>query len=200
MDEKMKGLALTRRGFLGAAAAAAGTAIATANAANAVLPGKGASAKAGAQEVVDIVIIGGGLAGLTAARDLKQAGCESFLVLEARDRVGGRTLNHDLGKGYFTEAGGQWIGPGQTAIADLARELGVGTFPAYWHGKASFIAGDSVARMESTGGFDTDRKLTGELEELSKLVPSGAPWKSLCERCSCRRGSSAPPSRRSLRA
>ncbi|MTW10097.1 FAD-dependent oxidoreductase [Pseudoduganella eburnea] len=178
MDEKMKGPALTRRGFLGAAAAAAGTAIATANAATAVLPGTGPSAKSGAQEVVDIVIIGGGLAGLTAARDLKKAGCESFLVLEARDRVGGRTLNHDLGKGYFTEAGGQWIGPGQTAVADLARELGVGTFPAYWHGKASFIAGDSVARMESTGGFDTDRKLTGELEELSKLVPSGAPWKS----------------------
>ena len=183
MDNKMKveqGPVLTRRGFLGAAAAAAGTALATANAATTAVAsaGKAASAQNGAPEVMDIVIIGAGLAGLTAARDLQKAGCDSFLVLEARNRVGGRTLNHDLGNGYFTEAGGQWIGPGQTAIADLARELGVGTFPAYWHGKASFISGNATARMESTGGFDTDRKLTQELEELSKLVPSGAPWKS----------------------
>ena len=62
--------------------------------------------------------------GLTAARDLGRAGCESFLVLEARNRVGGGTYNHDLGRGMISEAGGQWIGPGQTAIADLARELG----------------------------------------------------------------------------
>ncbi|MFB9126683.1 flavin monoamine oxidase family protein, partial [Paraburkholderia dipogonis] len=88
-----------------------------------------ASAASDERDVLEVAIIGAGLAGLTAARDLKRAGCESFVVLEARDRVGGRTLNHDLGNGYFSEAGGQWIGPGQTAVADLARELGVGTFP-----------------------------------------------------------------------
>jgi len=45
--------------------------------------------------VLDVVVIGAGLSGLTSARDLLSAGCESFMVLEARNRVGGRTYNHD---------------------------------------------------------------------------------------------------------
>lgn len=89
--------------------------------------------------ILDVVIIGAGLSGLTSARDLKNAGCESFVVLEARDRVGGRTYNHDLGNGLVSEAGGQWIGPGQTAVFDLARELNVETFPSYYEGKAVFL-------------------------------------------------------------
>lgn len=162
--------ALTRRGFLGVAAAAAAGA--------ASVGVKAAATHGGQQGVVEIAIIGAGLAGLTAARDLQHAGCDSFVVLEARDRVGGRVLNHDLGNGYFTEAGGQWIGPGQTAIADLARELGVGTFKAYWKGKAAVVAGAASATFESDGGFGTDRGLQHELEQMAKLVPSGAPWTS----------------------
>lgn len=127
-------------------------------------------------EILDVVIIGAGLAGLTAARDLKRAGCESFLVLEARDRVGGRTLNHDLGKGYFSEAGGQWIGPGQTAIADLARELGVGTFPTYYRGKYVLLANGVRATVEFDGSLSTDPKLRHELEEMARTVPTAAPW------------------------
>ena len=166
--EKQTDEHLTRRGFLGMATVATAVA-ALPRMAHAVTEGR---------DVLDIAIIGAGLAGLTAARDLQRGGCESFVVLEARDRVGGRTLNHDLGKGYFTEAGGQWIGPGQTAVADLARELGVGTFPTYWQGKTTFFAGDAHATVALDGGFGTDRKLTGELEAMAKLVPSGAPWTS----------------------
>jgi len=165
------GSSCTRRAFFGAAAAAAAGATAAA------LPDIALAANA-PRDVLDIAIIGAGLAGLTAARDLRRAGCESFVVLEARDRVGGRTLNHDLGKGYFTEAGGQWIGPGQTAVADLARELGVGTFPSYWQGKTTFLSGDLRATMDLEGGFATDPKLTSELEAMAASVPSGAPWTS----------------------
>src|SRR5689334_15816035 len=63
----------------------------------------------------DVAIVGAGLAGLTAARELTRRG-KSVIVLEARDRVGGRTLNHDLGNGTITEVGGQYIGPTQDRI------------------------------------------------------------------------------------
>lgn len=127
-------------------------------------------------DVVDVAIIGAGLAGLTAARDLRRAGCESFVVLEARDRVGGRTLNHDLGNGRFSEGGGQWIGPGQTAIADLTRELGIGTFPTYFSGKTVFVANDTHAAADLGNGFGGDPVLEAELDKMARDVPSGAPW------------------------
>jgi monoamine oxidase len=129
-------------------------------------------------DVVDIAIIGAGLAGLTAARDLERAGCESFVVLEARDRVGGRTLNHDLGDGHISEVGGQWIGPGQTAVADLARELQVGTFQSYYAGKTVFVAGDGRVATDLHGSFGTDEKIASKLNQLARTVPCGAPWKA----------------------
>lgn len=129
-------------------------------------------------DVFDVVIIGAGLAGLTAARDLHLAGCESLLVLEARDRVGGRTLNHDLGSGYISEAGGQWIGPGQTAVADLARELEVGTFASFYEGETVILGGDGRVAVDLKGTFGTDESVSAKLSELSRDVPCGAPWKS----------------------
>src|SRR3712207_4263162 len=85
----------------------------------------------------DAVVVGAGLAGLTAARDLTAAGA-SVVVLEARDRVGGRTLNEPLGDGKVVEVGGQWIGPTQDRLAALARDLGVETFPTYDQGERIF--------------------------------------------------------------
>ena len=59
-------------------------------------------------------------------------------MLEARDRVGGRTLNHPVGGGEVVEVGGQWVGPGQDRILARARELGVGTFKTYTKGAQIF--------------------------------------------------------------
>ncbi|KVN25730.1 amine oxidase [Burkholderia stagnalis] len=136
----------------------------------------GDTAALASRGVLDVVIIGAGLAGLTAARDLNRAGCDSFVVLEARNRVGGRTFNHELGHGVVSEAGGQWIGPGQTAIADLARELEVDTFPTYYAGKSVILAGDARVAQDLHGGTGGDSAIAAKLDELARGVPSGAPW------------------------
>ena len=78
----------------------------------------------------EVAIVGAGFAGLAAARELTAKGV-SALVLEARDRVGGRVLNEDLGGGQAIEVGGQWVGPGQDRILALADAVGVGTYPTY---------------------------------------------------------------------
>ena len=84
-------------------------------------------------ETVDVVVVGAGFAGLTAARRLQQEG-RNVVVLEARDRVGGRILNHTFADGTIVELGGQWVGPTQDRVLALADELGVGTFPSYEQG------------------------------------------------------------------
>ena len=80
---------------------------------------------------VDVVVVGAGLAGLVAARDLV-AGGAGVMVLEARDRVGGRTLTQLAADGTPIDHGGQWIGPTQDRIAALAASVGVTTF-ATWN-------------------------------------------------------------------
>jgi monoamine oxidase len=65
---------------------------------------------------VDVAVVGAGLAGLVAAREVRRAG-RSVAVLEARDRVGGRLLNADIGDGKVVEVGGQWVRPDADARA-----------------------------------------------------------------------------------
>ncbi|MFU7447608.1 flavin monoamine oxidase family protein [Pseudomonas aeruginosa] len=149
----------------------------------AVMGGLSLSGRAAAQalqsssdDVLDVAILGGGLAGLTAARDLLSAGCQSFVVLEARDRVGGRTYNHDLGKGVVSEAGGQWIGPGQTAVMDLARQLEVDTFPTYYQGKTVYLMDDARVEEDASGGPNSNTALVGKLNEMARSVPAATPW------------------------
>ena len=162
--------------------AATGTALATAVAGSSSLAAsKGTASPASADaKVLDVVVIGAGLAGLTAARDLMLAGRNDFVVLEANDRVGGRTLNHKLEGGHYSEAGGQWVGPGQTAIYDLCRELEIGMHPTYLKGRSVYRAADGSLYAEDAGGtFSVGpelEKVIHRLNELAAEVPSGAPW------------------------
>ncbi len=81
----------------------------------------------------DVAVIGAGLAGLSAARALEAEGVD-VAVIEARDRVGGRTVNEPIGDGKIVELGGQWVGPGQDRILELIPELGLETFPTFGEG------------------------------------------------------------------
>src|SRR3954451_13102063 len=129
----------------------------------------------------DVVVVGAGLAGLVAARDVRAAG-KSVVVLEARDRVGGRLLNEDIGDGRVVEVGGQWIGPTQHRMVALARATGVETYPTYnegenvieWRGRMRRYKG-AIPRINAGILLDTLRTQK-KLERLARTVPLDAPW------------------------
>ena len=131
----------------------------------------------------DVVVVGAGLAGLAAARELAAAGA-AVVVVEARDRVGGRVHNHDIGDSNVVEVGAQWIGPTQDRLAAVAAELGVETFPTH-------IAGSNVleyrgALQRYTGAIprinpavlvDVEQAQR-RLNRLARTVPLEAPWEA----------------------
>jgi monoamine oxidase len=131
----------------------------------------------------DVVIVGAGLAGLVAAREVRAAGA-SAVVLEARDRVGGRTLNHDIGDGKVVEVGGQWVGPTQHRLLALARELGVDTFPTYnegqdvieWRGRPVRYGGTIPGVGKAVLADVAQARF--RLDRLARTVPLEAPWEA----------------------
>lgn len=143
-----------------------------------------AGAGAGARRA-DVVVIGAGIAGLTAARQLVRSG-RSVVVLESRDRVGGRIWNHDLGHGHVSERGGAFVGSTQDHLQKLARELHVGTFPVYDQGDDVYVADGERLTYSDRGPFGTvppDPTIAAELatnvlalDKLSTTVPVQAPW------------------------
>jgi monoamine oxidase len=137
--------------------------------------------EANVPERVDVVVVGAGMAGLIAARDLLAANV-SVLVLEARNRVGGRLLNHTLGNGSVVELGGQWVGPTQDRVLALAEDLGLGLFPTYIDGEHFLAVDGSVERyggedFHLPGEASADVTETWEqLQEMAEEVPLDEPW------------------------
>jgi monoamine oxidase len=172
--------AISRRRLLGASAAAGvGTLLGRA-------PGAGAASASSLR--ADVVVVGAGFAGLTAALKLVQAG-RSVIVLEARDRVGGRALNQPIGGGEISERGATFVGPTQNHILTLAKEFRVDKFPTFNDGMNVYV--NSLGQRSTysdTGPLGTappDPLILPELtqavlrlDEMSTEVPVGAPWKS----------------------
>jgi monoamine oxidase len=135
------------------------------------------------EPAVDVVVVGAGLAGLVAARELRREGFEA-VVLEARDRVGGRLVNQEIADGKVVEAGGQWIGPTQHRLAALARELGVATFRTHHEGEHLTETADAVTRY--TGTIPPVSKIAvaayGQaqlrLDRMARAIPPHAPWEA----------------------
>jgi monoamine oxidase len=168
--------------LLASVAGAAGAATASLTGCSASTTGPAADASSGpSTRTADFVIVGAGLAGLTAARELVSRG-RSVIVLEARDRVGGRVLNHAIGGGDITEVGGEYIGPTQDRIAALAKAVGVDTFDTYNDGSNLLLLNGKVSRYPATG-LPTDPavaadiiRFIGIIDGLAKTVPVDAPW------------------------
>ncbi len=130
----------------------------------------------------DVIVIGAGLSGLTAARALTARGLD-VIVLEARDRVGGRTWSQPVGAATF-DLGGQWLGDEQPRVAALARELGLATFPSYHRGKKVLLTRGGRGEYDGTIPdvsalvlLDLEKSLR-TIDWLMKRVPLDAPISS----------------------
>jgi monoamine oxidase len=179
---------VSRRSFLataGAVGAAAATPALAATELTRIAPSCPSPAAAGGG-FHDVVIVGAGFAGLAAARALAAAGA-SVVVLEARDRVGGRTLNASIGGGKVIEVGGQWAGPTQTRLLELAAEVGVETYLTYtlgnnllyYQGQLLPYDGASPLSLPPIPQADLNEFLTvvlGQLDPLAKQIPLDTPW------------------------
>jgi putrescine oxidase len=129
----------------------------------------------------DVVVIGAGACGLTAATRLRAAGA-SVVVLEARDRVGGR-LWTDRSSGALLELGGQWVSPDQTALKATLDELGLETFARHREGDAVYVGPDGTPRRFTGDIFPASattqaeiERLVAVLDELVAEIDPDAPW------------------------
>jgi monoamine oxidase len=132
----------------------------------------------------DVIVVGAGLAGLTATRELKDAGW-TVRLLEARDRVGGRLKGYQLGDGKAVDLGGEYFGDKSTAIAEVARSVGVEGFRTFDEGRRiTYLDG---RRFEYSGLFplrmgpaviaDLGQAVL-KIERLARGVPPESPWKA----------------------
>ena len=135
----------------------------------------------GPQQECEVLVIGAGFAGLSAARQLLRRGVD-VLVVEARDRVGGRVWTETTPSGAVVDQGGQWIGPGQDHLQALADECGVRTFPTFTTGHGvemregkRFTYGWLVPTSDAAAAAEGVEAIF-DLDVAAQDVPLGAPW------------------------
>jgi monoamine oxidase len=131
----------------------------------------------------EVVVLGAGFSGLAAARALVRRGVDA-VVLEARDRVGGRSWSTPAAGGRRLDRGGQWIGPTQTRLQALADELAVATFPTYTTGAAVELRegvrttyGGLIPTADPAAAAEVVEAIF-DLDLAALEVPTHAPWEA----------------------
>ncbi|WP_018762524.1 flavin monoamine oxidase family protein [Arthrobacter sp. 135MFCol5.1] len=130
----------------------------------------------------DVVVIGAGISGMTTARSLEAEG-KTVCVVEAADRVGGRTWTKRDAPGGPIDFGGMYIGDTHTHSRTLGLELGLQTTPSEPHGDDLFIAGGCTyiapaGEIQHLPFAKAYQVATDAIDELSKAVGFVAPWES----------------------
>ncbi|XP_061548424.1 amine oxidase [flavin-containing] isoform X1 [Phycodurus eques] len=135
-------------------------------------------------DTYDVIVVGGGISGLSAAKLLLESGL-SPVVLEARDRVGGRTFTTRNKETKWVDLGGAYVGPTQNRILRLAKQYGVETYKVneeerlvhYVDGKSSSFKAsfppmwNPVVKLDFTNLFRT-------LDQMGSEIPRDAPWRA----------------------
>lgn len=155
-----------------------------------VLPAGASAGKKGGKKRrkridVDVVVVGAGFAGLTAAVEVKKGG-RSVAVLEARDRIGGRVNGHELSSGEISETGGTFVGPTQDRILAALKRYGLDTFLTYNTGSNVYVNEGQRSTFEDTGPTGSApldpliladlATVIAQLDEMSTSVPVDAPY------------------------
>jgi monoamine oxidase len=129
----------------------------------------------------DVIIVGAGFAGITAARELKQAG-RTVAVLEARGRLGGRSFSRPIGDGKVVELGCEFHGQHDSISAQTARSVGIGSDKVYDQGYRLIDADGKLSRWRGMAPKASPAALvdlgqaTLRLERMRREVPQDAPW------------------------
>jgi monoamine oxidase len=132
-------------------------------------------------EQTKVVIVGGGFSGIAAAKALHQKNIP-FLLLEARERLGGRTYTKRLEGNRYVDLGGQWIGPTQDRMYELATEHGISWYATYNEGKNILDLNKKIGsytglipKMDVVSLVNIDYVLK-KLERMAKRIPIDKPW------------------------
>jgi monoamine oxidase len=129
----------------------------------------------------DFIIIGAGYSGIAAASKLFEMG-KNFVVVEARDRIGGRVWSRQLDNGAIIDIGAQWIGPDQKLMWEMVKKYNIDTFETYdtgknilaWNSKLSHYIG-TIPKIDPISLIDLGLALN-KINRLCKQIPLDNPW------------------------